>query len=92
MTFAFAQFVLFRSFLDLLSLFSTVFDDEEQTGNGDRMDDEEQIGTISANICLPKMLWTISFLVCRISVTTTDDRTTNRKNPGVPTQGLLNIS
>jgi hypothetical protein len=44
--FGFDQFVSFRSsaFIDLPSLFSTVFDDREQIENGDRMDDEEQIG------------------------------------------------
>jgi hypothetical protein len=34
----------FCSFLDLPSLFSTVFDDEEQVGNGEGIDDEQQIG------------------------------------------------
>jgi hypothetical protein len=48
-------------FLDLPSRFSTVFDNEEPIGNDDRMDDEEQIGSISSNIVLPKKLWMISF-------------------------------
>jgi hypothetical protein len=43
----FDQFVLFRSssFIDFLSLFSTVFDGEQQIGHSEWIDDEEQIGT-----------------------------------------------
>jgi hypothetical protein len=42
--------------LDLPSLFSTVFDDEEQMGNDNRIDHEEQIGPVSGDIILPKKL------------------------------------
>jgi hypothetical protein len=42
----FDQFVWLRfsSFLDLPSPFSTAFDDEERIGDGERIDDQEQIG------------------------------------------------
>jgi hypothetical protein len=55
MAVGFAQFVSFRSssFVTIPSPFSSVFDDEEEIGNGDRMDDEEQVGPISGNIVLP---------------------------------------
>jgi hypothetical protein len=45
-TFRFAQLVFFRlsSFVNILSLFSTLFKDEERIGNGDRVDDEQPIG------------------------------------------------
>jgi hypothetical protein len=45
-TFGFAQLVFFRlsSFVNILSLFSTLFKDEERIGNGDRVDDEQPIG------------------------------------------------
>jgi hypothetical protein len=53
-TFAFAQFVSPYSFLDHPSLFSTVFDNEEEIGNSDRMDDEGQIGPIYGEVILPE--------------------------------------
>jgi hypothetical protein len=34
----------FSSFIDLSPLFSTVFDNEQQMGNSDRIDGEERIG------------------------------------------------
>jgi hypothetical protein len=42
-SFAFAQFVSSCPFLDLPSLFSTVFVDKEQIGSDERVDDEEEI-------------------------------------------------
>jgi hypothetical protein len=43
-SFAVAQLASFHSFLDLPSLFSTIFDDEQQIDHGDQMDDKEEIG------------------------------------------------
>jgi hypothetical protein len=45
MTFGFVRFVSLRSssFINFSSLFSTVSDDEQPIGNGDRIHDKEQI-------------------------------------------------
>jgi hypothetical protein len=66
-TFAFAQFVSFRPVRDLPSLFSTVFDDEEQ------------IGPISGNVVFPKQLWTICLLRRLVGVGSTEASRTNRR-------------
>jgi hypothetical protein len=46
MTLGLAQFILFRSssLLDLPSLCSSIFDEEEHIGNSDRIDDKQKIG------------------------------------------------
>jgi hypothetical protein len=78
-TFAFVQFVSFRSSCDLPYLFLSVFDDGEKIADSDRMDDDDQIGRYLATEFFRKSYGRSKLLRRLVGVAAIGDNTANGK-------------